>query len=61
MEYDDDGRLVWASRNCCNTVSTGRSGRVLFDAAIAAGASGDADGFKEAKDIVFTFVDLMSK
>ena len=45
MENGYDGRLVWASKNCCDA---GLSGRVLINTTIGAGASDDADGAKNS-------------
>src|SRR5260221_9745122 len=45
MENGDDGRLIWALKNCCNA---GLLGRVLIDTTISAGASDDADGAKNS-------------
>src|SRR5258705_13884920 len=45
MENGDDGRLIWASKNCCNARL---SGQVLIDTTISAGASDEADGPKHS-------------
>ena len=43
MENGNDGRLIWALKNCCNARL---SGQVLIDTTIGAGALDDADGAK---------------
>src|SRR5258708_23390214 len=45
MENGNDGRLIWALKNCCNARLLGR---VLIDTTIGAGALDDTDGAKHS-------------
>src|SRR5258705_6685863 len=42
---ENDGRLIWALKNCCNARLLGQ---VLIDTTISTGASDDADGAKNS-------------
>src|SRR5258705_12250615 len=45
MENGDDGRLIWASKNCCNARL---SGQVIIDTTIGTVASDDSVGAKNS-------------